>query len=306
MKAQLLVHAAFEAVAVPQRSRERPNPCEHYIPRAVTMVGWLPAESGRGLSSECCFDRGGQTIPAVRLLSEPAAAGSGEAVILGPAVVLRRDPLGFEQPLVLEPVERWIESSLLHEQRAIRDLLDSQQHAVSVQLAERDRLQDQQVEGAGKQVGLIGHRVLFLSALGIHPTLLSCQGKRVAAAATTRRASWSSADAGMVRRSRISRSRSIRAMTAVCWARSAASKRAAGTVSAISRVGSSDPGALPPPIVERPSITSAMSPASRNVRATSWARASIVSGVIAIMAATGIVVCHRPVTYSSSVASSAA
>jgi hypothetical protein len=38
---------------------------------------------------------------------------------------------------------------LFDQQRATRDLLDAQQHAISVLRCQRHRFQDQQVEGAG-------------------------------------------------------------------------------------------------------------------------------------------------------------
>jgi hypothetical protein len=59
----------------------------------------------------------------------------------------------------LEAVERGVERALLDQQRAARDLLDAQQHAVAVQGAERDGLEDEHVERAGQQVSAGGHRL---------------------------------------------------------------------------------------------------------------------------------------------------
>src|SRR5262245_13056243 len=84
-----------------------------------------------------------EPIPALRLLLQPATAGCGEAVVLGSAVVVRSAPFGLEQTLVLEPIQRGVERALLDRQRLVRDLLNAQQHAVAVQLAERNRLEDE-------------------------------------------------------------------------------------------------------------------------------------------------------------------
>jgi hypothetical protein len=54
---------------------------------------------------------------------------------------------------MLEPVERGIQRALLNLQRVARDLLDAQQDPVAVRRAERDRLEDEQVERTLQQLG---------------------------------------------------------------------------------------------------------------------------------------------------------
>jgi hypothetical protein len=65
---------------------------------------------------------------------------------------------------MLEAVERRVERTLLDLERAARDLPDAQQHGVAVQLAERDRLEDEEVEGAREKsrlARLVGHHRLL-------------------------------------------------------------------------------------------------------------------------------------------------
>ncbi len=77
-------------------------------------------------------------------------------------------------------------------------------------------------------------------------------GNKLDAAAMTSAASSSSCSGGTVRRSSRTRSFSILAMTGGRCARSADSRRVAGSAIATRCVGSVVPGALPPPMVERP------------------------------------------------------
>ena len=55
----------------------------------------------------------GHAIPVRRFVLELAAPERGQPVELGAAVVVRRAPLGFQQPAHLEPVQRRIERALL-------------------------------------------------------------------------------------------------------------------------------------------------------------------------------------------------
>src|SRR5258705_9912378 len=65
--------------------------------------------------------RGRQPVPTVHFLAEAPLSGGGERVELRAAVVVRRAPLGVEEPLVFEPVERRIEGSLFDQERAAGD-----------------------------------------------------------------------------------------------------------------------------------------------------------------------------------------
>ena len=71
---------------------------------------------------------------------------------------------------MFEAIERGIQRTLLGEQSAAGDLLDTQQHAIAMQGTERHSFQDQQVERAWQELGLFGH-ITLLSRLGRVPQL---------------------------------------------------------------------------------------------------------------------------------------
>ncbi len=121
----------------------------------------------------------------------------------------------------------------------------------------------------------------------------------------------SSSSAGsIVRGSRTSRSSRTRATTAGEPCRSLASSASADRYASridTRRVGNADPGALPPPMVDSPSTTSARTPGrAPQALASDAARADRSSIGIAIIRATGTVSRARPPRCSRSVASSAA
>src|SRR5690348_6171864 len=99
-----------------------------------------------GCGVQCRGNRGGQAVPARRLLAKAAASRGGQGVILGAAVILALSPFGGDEVLVLQPVERRIQGPLRNFERIARNLLDAQQHAVSMQRFQGDRFEDQHVE----------------------------------------------------------------------------------------------------------------------------------------------------------------
>src|SRR6185312_818443 len=101
-----------------------------------------------GCGVQCRGNRGGQAVPARRLLAKAAASRGGQGVILGAAVVLALAPFGGDEVLMLQAVKRWIERALRNLERIARNLLDAQQHAVSMQRFQRNRFEDQHVECA--------------------------------------------------------------------------------------------------------------------------------------------------------------
>src|ERR687892_2279207 len=54
---------------------------------------------------------------------------------------------------MLQPRERLVERALLHEERSTRHLFDTEKHAVAVQLAERNGLEDQDVQCSRQKLG---------------------------------------------------------------------------------------------------------------------------------------------------------
>src|SRR5437764_1490197 len=75
----------------------------------------------------------------------------GQAVVLGAAVVLRASPARREPAVALEPVESGEERARGDLKRALGYLLHAACHAEAVQLLERQRLEDEEVEGPLQQ-----------------------------------------------------------------------------------------------------------------------------------------------------------
>src|ERR1700722_18097729 len=71
--------------------------------------------------------------------------------------VVRRAPVRLEQSLPYEAKQAGIKRALFDQQRISGNLADAQKDAVSVQWAERDRSQNEEIESAGKKLGLVGH-----------------------------------------------------------------------------------------------------------------------------------------------------
>jgi len=107
-------------------------------------------------------DDAGHAVPLVGFGGEASAALSGEGVVPGAAVVLALAPLTAEVAFVFEPVEGGIERALLDDELLARDLLNAEEDAVAVELAERDGFEDEKVEGALEEIGgLLRHGVVL-------------------------------------------------------------------------------------------------------------------------------------------------
>src|SRR5215469_9286793 len=98
-----------------------------------------------------------QAGPTIGFFAQSLAAGGGELVELGPAVVFRGAPTGFEQPLTHQAEQRRIKCALFDEQRATGNLLDAQQNPVTVKRSERNSLENKEIESAGQNLRLVGH-----------------------------------------------------------------------------------------------------------------------------------------------------
>src|SRR5271163_2116019 len=93
---------------------------------------------------------GGETIPPFGFLAQTLPASGGEFVELGAAIILGGAPTRLQQPLAYQAKQTRIERALLDQQGVAGDLPNAQQNAISVQGAERDRPQNQKIEGPGK------------------------------------------------------------------------------------------------------------------------------------------------------------
>src|SRR6266849_3951986 len=97
---------------------------------------------------------------AIQLFSfglESAFPRRREPVIFGLAFVFRLAPFAGDPSLVLQPVQRRVQGTLLNLQPIFRNLLDAQQNAVAVQRAEGNSLEDQHVQRALQKVELFVH-----------------------------------------------------------------------------------------------------------------------------------------------------
>ena len=87
-----------------------------------------------------------------RLGLELPAAGGGELVVLGFAVVLGEPPLGLDPPALLEPVEGDVERPVLDGDGPVARVLDPPGDGVAVARSPGQRLEDEDVERALKQI----------------------------------------------------------------------------------------------------------------------------------------------------------
>jgi len=63
----------------------------------------------------------------------------GQPIELRFALIFGFAPLTRDQPLVLQPVQRWVQRSLLNLQLLAGDLLDAKQNPVAMHRADHDR-----------------------------------------------------------------------------------------------------------------------------------------------------------------------
>jgi len=123
-------------------------------------------------------DSAGQLPPAPRVSVELLAARGGQLVELGFPVVVRGTPTRLDQAAALEPVERWIERTLLHLQDVRGDLLDPLGYRPAVLGTEREGSQDQQVQRAlWKLQSLVAHLLPFCFDRKDSTRLVEAQGK---------------------------------------------------------------------------------------------------------------------------------
>src|SRR5215471_16901173 len=119
-----------------------------------------------------------ETVPILSFLSQAFSSRSSEFVKLGAAIVLGCSPACFEKPLTDQTEQRGIERSLLNEERLPGDLADAQKNSVAMQGPHGNCLQDEEIECAGKKLGLICHAIPPKLFRRLSQSLLSCQGER--------------------------------------------------------------------------------------------------------------------------------
>src|SRR6266849_5335883 len=108
-----------------------------------------------------------QFSPGVFLHFELPPPASREFVIFRAPVVLRCPPARFDPATALQPVQRGVQRTLLNLQCIARNLLDSLGDGPAMLRFERQRSQDQQVQGALRQVDAFdGHVLPFRFYMG--------------------------------------------------------------------------------------------------------------------------------------------
>jgi len=106
-------------------------------------------------------NRLGQALPLAGFGRQLFPSGGSQTIVPGAAVILRRAPLGGDQPPSLQ---RRRERAMVHPQHVLRGPLDGFGHGVAVNRAEQQGSQDQQVERALQHVDrfvfLFSHKAL--------------------------------------------------------------------------------------------------------------------------------------------------
>src|SRR4029453_11340098 len=97
-------------------------------------------------------DAGRQTLPALELAGELLAPGGRQRIEARLAASLGLPGLRLDPTLVLESMERWIERALRDLQRVPAHLLNTLGDRPAMLGFERDRLEDQEVEGSLNEV----------------------------------------------------------------------------------------------------------------------------------------------------------
>jgi hypothetical protein len=100
MKSHFVIDVGFETAAA------------RNVAQAAKDLSWREhVESSDSLKKK--LDGVRIPLPCANFSGELTSAGGGELVEFCAPVVLRRSPFGVEPPLVLEPVERGVERSLI-------------------------------------------------------------------------------------------------------------------------------------------------------------------------------------------------
>src|SRR5262245_62169397 len=105
-------------------------------------------------------DAAREALPRGFLLSKTLLTGLRQSIEARAPIVLGRAPVSGDPALFLEPLQRRIERTLLHLQDLVRELSNPLRDRPAMQRFERDRLEDEKVDGALDQVGWLPHDYL--------------------------------------------------------------------------------------------------------------------------------------------------
>ena len=105
----------------------------------------------RRCRAECAAGDLDEAVPGRAAGLQPFAAGSGEAVVLRLAVVVRDSPLGLDEAAPFEAVERGVERAFADEERGVGGLLDPFDDGVAVSGSPAQGFEDEEIERAAHE-----------------------------------------------------------------------------------------------------------------------------------------------------------
>jgi hypothetical protein len=112
------------------------------------------------LWTEDAFDTVGEAAPVLELVIELALSLAGEFVVFDAAIVFRDAPDSSEEAALFEAVEGRIERAMFDAKEVVGNLLDAFGDGETVLGFEGDCAEDEEVEGALEEVGLLGRHLV--------------------------------------------------------------------------------------------------------------------------------------------------
>lgn len=109
---------------------------------------YAPTQSG----SQHHLDRGRESLPLLDLITEGTTTAGRDVVVPRAAVILGELPVAFDESLVLEPLQRGVQRTLVHFELPLRHLLNAQPNAPTMHWLEIECLEDEQVDAAPQGV----------------------------------------------------------------------------------------------------------------------------------------------------------
>src|SRR5579862_1787302 len=120
-------------------------------------------------------DGEGYTSPALGFVGELAAAGFGEAIVLGATIIFGLAPGGDEPAFLLHAVQSGKKRAGLDLESAAGELFDAAGDAKAVHRLKNEGFEDHHIEGALKEIGL---RVGWLGHWRQFPSRYACSYRR--------------------------------------------------------------------------------------------------------------------------------
>src|SRR5262249_58671880 len=121
--------------------------------------------------------RGREALPLVDFFPERFSAELGERVVARAAVVLSRLPVALDPAPMFESLKSGVQRALVHVEATLRQFLDSEADAPTVDGLEGEGLEHEEVDAASKCIGFLGVAwrhcaLLLLKSRGVSAALL--------------------------------------------------------------------------------------------------------------------------------------